>query len=200
MSKERLLIQFERMGISKKVIEAFKQVQREEFVLPEYREMAYEDSALPIIAGQTISQPSTVVLMLDALEVKEGMKVLEIGAGSGYNAALLSKIAGKVYSIERIEDLAEFAKKNLKKAGIKNATVIHADGKKGYSKEAPYDRIIVTAAAEKIPEVLLKQLKDNGVLLMPVGPEYGQELIRARRKGKDYLYEKLGGYVFVPLR
>ncbi len=198
--KEILIRKFERMGISKKVISAFKQVDREYFVLPEWKKAAYEDSALPIIAEQTISQPSTVVLMLNALEVKEGMKVLEIGAGSGYNAALLSKLAGKVYSIERIKKLAEFAKKNLKKAGIKNVKVIHADGKKGYAKEAPYDRIIVTAAAEKIPNVLLKQLKDEGVLLMPVGPAYGQELIRVRKKGKDYLYEKLGGYVFVPLR
>ena len=198
--KEALIRRFEKMGISKKVISAFKKVPREEFVLPEWKEAAYEDSALPIIAEQTISQPSTVVLMLDALEVKEGMKVLEIGAGSGYNAALLSKIAEKVHSIERIKELAAFAKKNLKKAGIKNVTVIHADGKKGYAKEAPYDRIIVTAAAEKIPDVLLKQLKNNGVLLMPVGPEYGQELIRVRKKGKDYFHEKLGGYVFVPLR
>jgi len=196
--KAQLIKQFEKMGISKKVIDAFKKVSREEFVLPEWKEAAYEDSALPIIAGQTISQPSTVVLMLDALEAKG--KVLEIGAGSGYNAALLSKLADKVYSIERIKELADFAKKNLKKAGIRNVTVIHSDGKKGYAKEAPYDRIIVTAAAEKIPDILLKQLKDGGVLLMPVGPEYGQQLIRVRRKGKDYLYEKLGGYVFVPLR
>ncbi len=198
--KERLIRQFERMGVSKKVISAFKQIPRETFVLTEYRDLAYEDTALPIISKQTISQPSTVVLMLDALEVKENMKVLEIGAGSGYNAALLSKLAKKVYSIERIKELAEMAKRNLKKAGIENATIIHSDGKKGYSKEAPYDRIIVTAAAKKIPDVLLKQLKDNGVLLMPVGPEYGQELIRARRKGKEYTYEKLGGYIFVPLR
>ena len=198
--KERLIIQFERIGISKKVITAFKQVPRQEFVLPEWKKEAYEDTALPIMAGQTISQPSTVVLMIDALEVSKGMKVLEIGAGSGYNAAILSKIAGKVYSIERIKELAKFARQNLKKTGIKNVTVINADGKKGYAKEAPYDRIIVTAAAEKIPETLLKQLKDGGILLMPVGPEYGQELIRARRKGKDYLYEKLGGYIFVPLR
>ena len=198
MSKELLIRQFERMKISKKVIEAFKQVKREQFVLPKWKDLAYEDSALPIIAEQTISQPSTVVFMLDALEVKG--KVLEIGAGSGYNAALLSKLADNVYSIERIKELAEFAKKNLKKAKITNVKIIHADGKKGYSKEAPFDRIIVTAAAEKIPPVLLKQLKDNGVLIMPVGPEYGQQLIRVRRKGKDYLYEKLGGYVFVPLR
>ena len=124
---------------------------------------------------------------------------MEIGAGSGYNAALLSKLAKKVYSIERIKELAELARKNLKKTGIKNVNVIHSDGKKGYAKEAPYDRIIVTAAAKKIPDTLLKQLKNGGVLLMPGGPEYGQELIRVRRKGKDYLYEKLGGYMFVQL-
>jgi len=198
--KEKLAQQFERMRISRKVIEAFKKVPREEFVLPEWKEAAYEDSALPIKAGQTISQPSTVALMIDALELETGMSVLEIGAGSGYNAAVMSKIAKHVYSIERIKELAEFAKKNLKKIGITNVTIINADGKKGYPEKAPYDRIIITAAAEKIPEQLLKQLKDNGVLLMPVGPEHGQELIRARRKGKDYLYEKLGGYVFVPLR
>lgn len=198
--KEQLIRQFERMRISKPVIEAFKKVPREEFVLPEWRDSAYEDSALPIIAEQTISQPSTVVLMLDALEVGQGMKVLEIGAGSGYNAALLSKIADKVYSVERIKKLAEFAKKNLKRAKITNVTVICTDGKKGHAKEAPYDRIIVTAGGEKIPKALLKQLKNNGVLLMPVGPEYGQQLIRARRIGKEYTYEKLGGYIFVPLR
>jgi len=178
MSKERLARNFERIGVSKKVIAAFKKIPREEFVLPEWRAEAYEDMPLPILSGQTISQPTTVVLMLDALELKTGMKVLEIGAGSGYNAALLSKLAKKVYSIERIKELAEFAKKSLKKIGIKNVKVIHADGKKGYVKEAPYDRIIVTAAREKIPPALLKQLKDKGVLLMPVGPAYGQELIR----------------------
>lgn len=196
--KEQLIKKFEHMKISKKIIDAFKKVPRENFVLPEWKEMAYDDNALPILAEQTISQPSTVVLMLDALETKKGMKVLEIGAGSGYNAALLSKIARKVITIERIKELADFARKNLKE--YKNVKVVCADGKKGYAKEAPYDRIIVTAGGKKIPPALLKQLKDDGVLLMPVGPEYGQQLIRVRRKGKDYLYEKLGGYIFVPLR
>lgn len=197
--KEKLVKQFERMNVGKEVIVAFRQTPREEFVLPEYREEAYEDSALPIMAKQTISQPSAVVLMLDALEVRKDSNVLEIGAGSGYNAALLSKLAKKVYSIERIKQVAEFAQKNLKKIGAKNVKVIHADGKKGYAKAAPYDRIIVTAAAEKIPDILLKQLKDGGILLMPVGPAYGQELIRVRKKGKNLCYEKLGGYAFVPL-
>ena len=197
MTKEHLIKQFEKMKINKRVISVFKEVLREKFVLPEWKEMAYEDTPLPIMAGQTISQPTTVVLMLDALEIKEDNKVLEIGTGSGYNAALLSKLAKEVYSIERIKELAEMARNNLKKT--KNVKVIHADGKKGYEKEAPYDRIIVTAAAEKIPDILLEQLKDNGILLMPVGPEYGQELIRVRKKGKEYYHEKLGGYVFVPL-
>jgi protein-L-isoaspartate(D-aspartate) O-methyltransferase len=107
-------------------------------------------------------------------------------------------LADKVYSIERIKELADFAKNKLK--STKNVKIIHADGKKGYPKEAPYDRIIVAAAAEKIPSALLKQLKDGGILLMPVGPEYGQVLVRVRRKGKNYLHEKLGGFMFVPLR
>ncbi|MBW2969913.1 protein-L-isoaspartate(D-aspartate) O-methyltransferase [Candidatus Woesearchaeota archaeon] len=195
--KAELIKEYEKLNIDKRVIKVFKEVKREKFVLPQYKKQAYLDVALPIIAGQTISQPSTVILMLDALEVGKDMKVLEIGAGSGYNAALLGKLAKKVYSIERIKELAEMAKKNLK--GIKNVEIIWADGKKGYEKEAPYDRIIVTAAAKTIPKKLLEQLKDNGTLLMPVGPEHSQELIRARKKGKKFHYEKLGGYVFVPL-
>lgn len=199
MTKEALIKSFKKQA-SQEVIDAFAKVPRELFVLPGWKDMAYEDIPLPILEEQTISQPTTVVLMINALEVKPKMKVLEIGAGSGYNAAILSKLAKKVYSVERIYRLAKFARENLEKAGIENVKVIHGDGKKGYAPEAPYDRIIVTAAAEKIPGTLLKQLRDNGVLLMPVGPKYGQELIRARRKGKDYLYEKLGGYMFVPLR
>lgn len=195
--KAELIKEYEKLKIDKRVIKAFKETARENFVLPQYKKQAYLDVALPIIAGQTISQPSTVVLMLDALDVEKEMKVLEIGAGSGYNAALLGKLAKKVYSIERIKELAEMAKKNLKEA--KNVEVICADGKKGYQKEAPYDRIIITAAAKTIPKSLLEQLKDKGILLMPVGPEHGQELIRATKKGKKYHYEKLGSYVFVPL-
>ena len=197
--KEILVKQFEKMKISKKVINAFKKIPREDFILPEWKEHAYEDEALPIMEGQTISQPSTVLLMLYELKVQPDMKVLEIGAGSGYNAALLSKLAKKVYSVERIKGLAEFSEDNLLKAGIKNVVVIYADGKKGYAKEAPYDRIIVTAAAKEIPEALLKQLKDGGILLMPVGAIYRQELVRVKRKGKKYQYHKLGAYVFVPL-
>ena len=197
--KHMLIRQFERMKMSKKVIEAFKKVPRELFVLPEWKGHAYDDEALPITEGQTISQPSTVMLMLDALKVGKDMKVLEIGAGSGYNAAILSKLAKHVYSVERIKALAESAAENLQNAEIKNVEVIYADGKKGYAKEAPYDRIIVTAAAQRVPEALLEQLKDGGILLMPIGPMHGQELMRVKRKGNDYNYEKLGSYVFVPL-
>lgn len=187
---------------NKNVIEAFKKVPRELFVLPEYRADAYKDEPLPILAGQTISQPSTVVLMLDALEVRPGQKVLEIGAGSGYNAALLGVLVGtkgKVVSTEIIPELVQFAKKNLKSAGMTNVTVVKRDGSKGYAKEAPYDRIICTAAAPRIPKVLVDQLEDNGILLIPVGSGYLQKMIRARKAKGKLETENLGDYVFVPL-
>lgn len=188
--------------VGKPVIAAFRKVPRELFVLPEYQDQAYLDEPLPIPAGQTISQPTTVVLMLDALEVRPGMKVLEIGAGSGYNAALLGVLVGpkgKVITIEIIPELAAFARKNLAKAGITNVTVVKADGSKGYAKEAPYDRIICTAAAPRIPQVLVNQLKDNGILLIPVGSGYLQKMVRARKVKGELETEELGDYVFVPL-
>ena len=198
-----LVKKFEREGISKNVIAAFKKVPREKFVLPSYKTEAYEDTPLPILAGQTISQPTTVVLMLDALEVKPGMKVLEIGAGSGYNAALLGVLVGakgKVFTTEIIEELAKFAKNNLKKAGLKNVKVLFFDGSKGYEDEAPYDRIICTAGAPRIPDVMVEQLKDDGILLIPVGPEYGQSMVRVRKIKGKVAHENLGSFIFVPLR
>lgn len=200
--KQRLLARWEAQGIGKRVLDAFKKVPREKFVLEKYKEDAYADVPLPILAGQTISQPTTVVMMLDALEVRQGMKVLEVGAGSGYNAALLSVLVGskgKIITTEIIPELAEFARKNLKNAGIKNVVVVRHDGSQGFEKEAPYDRIICTAAAPKIPKPLTDQLKEGGVLLVPVGPACGQEMIRARKQKGKIITEKLGGFIFVPL-
>lgn len=188
---------------NKSVIAAFKKVKRELFVLEDYKSEAYEDYPLPILKGQTISQPTTVMIMLDALEVKQGMKVLEIGAGSGYNAAMLSALVGskgKVFTTEIVPELVDFAKSNIKKAGIRNVTVIKSDGSQGYKQDAPYDRIICTAAAPKIPEVLVDQLKEKGVLLIPVGPHYGQHMIRATKVKGELLTEDLGEFMFVPLK
>lgn len=197
--KELLIERWERIGISKKVIAAFKKVPRENFVMKEYKQEAYEDIALPIIEGQTISQPSTIVHMLDLLDVKENSKVLEIGAGSGYNAALLSKLTKKkVITVERIEKLAELAKKNLKRSKIKNVEVIHADGAKGHKKEAPYDRIIATCGAKEIPKAWKDQLKEKGILVAPIG-YHEQEMIAAKKTKGELKTEKKGLFRFVPL-
>ncbi len=184
---------------SESVINAFRKVPREEFVLPKYRDHAYVNEPLPIMEGQTISQPLTVAAMTEALDVKPGQKVLEVGTGSGYQAAILSVLVGKKVSVittERIKQLYDFAKDNLEKCGFRNALVVNADGSQGFEKMAPYDRIIVTASAEKVPELLLKQLKNGGKLVIPVGNEL---LLVKKIKPKEFKKTFLGYYVFVPL-
>lgn len=186
-----------------KVIDAFKEVKRDSFMKPEHKEEAYGDYPLPIGEGQTISQPTTVMLMTEALELKEGHKVLEVGSGSGYQAAIISKIVGekgKVVSTEIIPELAEFAKRNLENAGIKNVEVINSDGSKGYKKEAPYDRILVAAASPRIPKALVSQLKENGIIIIPVGDLNEQTMIKGTKKNSRLIEENLGQFMFVPLK
>lgn len=182
-----------------RLLEAFKKVRREDFVLKEYRNQAYEDIPLPILKNQTISQPTTVMLMLQALELKETDNVLEIGSGSGYNAALISEMVkrGKVCTIEIIPELHEFAKLNLKY--FKNVNVILSDGSIGLKDFAPYDKIIVTASSPKIPERLLEQLKINGLLIVPVGSQSHQEMLIIRKFEDKLEIKNLGNFVFVPL-
>lgn len=183
---------------SEKLLDAFRKVPREEFVLKEYRNQAYEDIALPIIKGQTISQPTTVMLMTQVLDVKPSDKVLEIGAGSGYQAAILSYLAKEVITTEIIPELVEYAKKNLK--GYSNVKIIQANEHEiGYEKEAPYDRIIVTAASPEIPKRLLEQLKENGLMIIPVGEKFTQEMLLIKKE-KPLQIKNLGGFVFVPLK
>lgn len=201
MEKKRLIRCWLNSGIDKKIIKAFRKVPREKFVLRKYKKEAYEDIALPIKAGQTISQPTTVVFMLNALELKRGMKVLEVGAGSGYNAALISEIIGKkgfVYSTEIIKELVIFARKNLKK--YKNVKVLNIDGSNGYSKEAPFDVIILTAGCPEIPGVLVGQLKQNGVIVAPVGGLHVQKLVKCKKVKGKLVCEDLGDFRFVPLK
>ncbi len=185
-----------------RVLDAFMKVKREQFVLKEYVDSAYADIALPIIEGQTISQPTTVMIMTQALEVKEGMKVLEVGAGSGYQAALLSNLIGargKVYTTEIVHGLVEFAKRNLR--GYKNVEVIESDGSLGLKGPAPFDRIIVTAAAPCVPQELTKQLKNGGILVIPVGDLHMQNILKIKKKNnKSHTTENLGNFMFVPLK
>lgn len=188
--------------LKEKVLEAMLRVPRHKFV-PEYeKRAAYVDRPLEIGHGQTISAPHMVAIMCEILELSEGHKVLEIGAGSGYNAAVMGELVGKsghVYTVERIESLVNFAKMNLKKTGYENVTVIHEDGSMGYSNFAPYDRIAVTCAAPYIPEPLLEQLKPGGIMVIPVG-SYTQELFRVKKDIKGHIHKnRKGGVIFVPL-
>ena len=185
-----------------KVLEAFTKVKREDFVLQEYKDNAYDDIALPSKANQTISQPTTVLIMTQALEVKPGQKILEVGAGSGYQAAILSVIVGKkgrIYTTEILKEPYDFAKQNLK--NYKNVKVFHTDGSKGLKDFAPYDRVIVTAAAKNIPQALLEQLKTGGIMVIPVGESrYVQQMLKIKKTKEKNIIENLGDFVFVPLR
>ena len=204
-SKEHLIEHWTSSGVvkDKRIIEAFKKVPRENFIRKEQLDEAYGDYPLAIGEGQTISQPTTVMIMTQALELKEGDKVLEVGAGSGYQAAIIANIIGKkgkVISAEIADDLARFAKTNIKKLKLSNIKIIKHDGSKGYKEEAPYDKIIITAACPRIPKPLISQLKENGIIVAPVGSMLEQVMVKARKKNNKLAEEKLGDFQFVPLK
>ncbi|MDP3765384.1 MAG: protein-L-isoaspartate O-methyltransferase [Nanoarchaeota archaeon] len=204
-TKEGIIKNWISSGIIKdrKVIEAFMKIPREEFIKEGKKEESYGDYPLPIGEGQTISQPTTVAIMTEALELEKGHKVLEVGAGSGYQAALIAEIIGpkgKIISIEIIPELVKLAQKNIQKLRLKNVDIIHHDGSKGYAKEVPYDRIIITAASPKIPKALINQLKENGIIIIPVGDLNEQIMIKGIKKNNKLIEEKLGQFMFVPLK
>lgn len=174
-------------------------VPREEFVPEESKLCAYEDRPLPIGYGQTISQPFIVALMTSALELKGDEKVLEIGTGSGYQAAILSLLVRRVISVERIPQLAEEARERLRRLGYKNVEVYLAGETLGYPPEAPYDAIIVTAGAPQVPPSLLSQLKVGGRIVIPVGSRFEQDLLKVVKTEKGIKVESLGPCRFVPL-
>jgi protein-L-isoaspartate(D-aspartate) O-methyltransferase len=180
------------------VLKAMLRVKRHLFVPKQLWDTAYEDYPLPIGHGQTISQPYIVALMTELLELKGGEKVLEIGTGSGYQAAIIADIAEEVFTIEIVEDLARTAKERLYKLGYSNIHVRAGDGYKGWPEEAPFDAIILTAAPDHIPEPLLEQLKLNGVIILPMG-SYFQDLYRIRKTKKGILKEKIAPVRFVPM-
>ena len=193
-------VQIESRGVKDPgVLKAMREVPRHEFVPEKYREDAYKDHPLPIGYGQTISQPYIVAYMSQALELKPGDKVLEIGTGSGYQAAVLSRLAGEVFSVEIICDLEREARKTLDRLGYSSVRSRCADGYKGWPEEAPFDAIMVTAAPERVPQPLLDQLKPGGRLVMPVGSHFNQELILIRKTDKGLLKESLLSVIFVPM-
>ncbi len=183
-----------------RVLKAIARVPRAEFVPPELRDQAYSDLPLPIGHGQTISQPYVVALMTQLLRLQPEDKVLEIGTGSGYQTAILAELAREVYSVEAIKDLAEKARERLARLGYRNVHIRYGDGALGWPEHAPYDAIIVTAAPERVPPALVDQLAEGGRLVIPIGPEYSEQML--------WLIEKQDGRIrtqpiapvrFVPL-
>lgn len=183
-----------------RVLRAMAEVPREEFVMPPLRDLAYADGALPIDGGQTISQPFTVAFMCEAAQISADDKVMEIGTGSGYGAAVLSRLCRKLHTVERIEQLGEQAAERLERLGYTNVHVHNANGTLGLPKEAPFDAIVVTAGAASIPKPLLDQLRDGGRIIIPLGnAPTSQNLYRFTIRSENLQVENLGGFAFVPL-
>jgi protein-L-isoaspartate(D-aspartate) O-methyltransferase len=199
--KLSLLAELRRDGITDEaVLKAVESIPRELFVPATFQDRAYENIPLPIGRAQTISQPFIVALMTEMLQVEDKHCVLEIGTGSGYQAAVLSRLCRRVFTLERHQTLLQEAQKRFATLRIHNITSRFGDGTKGWPEAAPYDRIIVTAAAPEMPLRLVAQLRDGGVMIAPVGPERrDQRLVRVRRKGDNHDLEELGEVRFVPL-
>ena len=186
--------------IDRRVLDAMSRVPREEFVLPDQQSFAYNDCALPIGCKQTISQPFTVAYMCQAAQLTGDEKVLEVGTGSGYGAAVLSLLASEVHTVERIPELKKQAAQRLHHLGYSNVHVHTADGTLGVQEAAPYDAIIVTAGAASLPEPYQNQLKSNGRIIIPIGTEHtGQTMYRFILKNGELSEENLGAFTFVPL-
>ncbi len=184
-----------------KILEAFRAVPREEFLAEELREAAYGDHPLPIEAGQTISQPYIVALMIEAAGIGPGDRVLEVGAGSGYAAALMSRIAGRVVAIERQAELVEIARERMRRLGYDNVEIVEGDGTRGWPAAAPFDAIVAAASGSHVPKSWIDQLADGGRVVMPVGaPDWVQKLVKVTKgPGGKLINEDLGAVRFVPL-
>jgi protein-L-isoaspartate(D-aspartate) O-methyltransferase len=201
--RERMVrCQIEARGIrDPAILDAFREVPREAFVSPDYAAAAYDDHPLPIEAGQTISQPYIVALMIEAAGIKSGDKVLEVGAGSGYAAAVISRIARDVVAIERQHDLVQVAQGRLKRLGYDNVRIVEGDGTRGCPEEAPFDAILAAASGSHVPPPLVAQLAPEGRLVMPVGePGWVQKLVKVTKQEDGILQQSdLGEVRFVPL-
>jgi protein-L-isoaspartate(D-aspartate) O-methyltransferase len=197
----RLLMELRRAGISDaRVLGAIERTPREKFVPVSFRDQAYENVALPIAEGQTVSQPYVVALMTEKLEVGDRHNVIEIGTGSGYQTAVLARLCRRVFSIERHRDLSRDAERRFGELRLRNIVCRFGDGTKGWPEQTPYDRVIVTAAAAQVPTVLIEGLALGGVLVAPVGEDHrDQQLVRIRRNDTGFSTEDLGLVRFVPL-
>ncbi len=201
ISLASLILQLRSQGIGdRRVLSAIEKVPRRLFLAAENHDLSYLDRALPIECGQTISAPSIVALMTEALATEPEHRVLEVGAGSGYQAAVLSHLVEEVYAIERFRTLIELAEQRLATLRIHNVTLVHGDGLDGLSDKAPFDRIIVSAAAAEVPEVLVGQLVSRGIMIIPIGePGTVQRLMKITRRGSHYDEEELCLVRFVPV-
>ena len=194
--------QLRRRGITEQnILDAFLAVPREKFIGEAYAHLAYGDHPLPIEAGQTISQPYIVGLMIQAAGIAAGHTVLEVGAGSGYAAALIGRIAGKVIGIERQHELVEIARGRLSRLGYDNVEIVEGDGTKGWPAQAPYDAILAAASGSHVPQTLIDQLAFGGCIVMPIGdPGWAQNLVKVTKREDGSLQQSdLGGVRFVPL-
>lgn len=197
----RLLMELRRSGIGDaRVLGAIEKTPREKFVPPAFEDQAYENLALPIGQGQTVSQPYVVALMTEKLELGERHYALEIGTGSGYQTAVLSRLCRRVFSVERHRELLRDAERRFAELGLRNIVCRFGDGTKGWPEQVPYDRVLVTAAAAEVPQTLIEGLAPGGILVAPVGEDHrDQQLVRIRRHDHGFSTEDLGLVRFVPL-
>ncbi len=197
--KIRLILELREAGIvNAKVLSALETIPREKFIPENYRNQAYENIALPIGENQTISQPYVVAKMTDLLEVKSNHKVLEIGTGSGYQCAILSKLARRIYTIERIKNLHDRSSKIFKELQITNIVSKYEDGNNGWIEQIPFDRIIFTAATENISEKIFSHIKNEGIIVCPIIKENRQVIVRYKRKKNKLIKEEFDDVLFVP--
>ncbi len=202
-TKKQLVMHWKRQNFSTRILQAFEAVPRELFVPEALQGYAYHDQPLPTMRGQSISQPSTIMVMLQALAPQQGEKIFELGAGAGYQASLLSFLVGlqgKVVTADVIPELVQTARLNMKSLGISNVHVIEGDGGEGSPEDAPFDKIVITAACPTIPAPLIEQLKEGGIVIAPVGDLESQTLVRGIKRGQRLELEFIGPFLFVPMK
>lgn len=201
-SKQELMQFWKSMGVDERLLDSFSKIPREQFIPPQLKIHAYDDHPLPTVRNQSISQPSTIMIMLRALDLHPGDNVFEVGAGAGYQAALMAQVVGKkgkIVTVDVIPELVHFARCNTADLNLKQVQVLEGDGAEGYIEAAPYDKIIITAACPLIPQPLIDQLKEGGIIVAPVGDLQSQILVKGIKVNGKLELEFLGNFVFVPL-